>query len=98
MNSGAQRRGWRPSWRSLRTDPDYVADWRANAGPTVHEAPPFPFRRQTEADLKLAQIKVVDGRAFDPAGSGVEVVVPVAASRPSESTGVQSLVGTIFAR
>ena len=55
MSAGAQRRGGRPSWRSLRTDPDYVADWRANAGSTVHEAPPFPFRRQTEADLKAAR-------------------------------------------
>ena len=55
MNAGAQRRSGRPSWRSLRTDPDYVADWRDNAGPTVHEAPPFPFRRQTEADLKAVR-------------------------------------------
>ena len=55
MNAGAEGRGGRPSWRSLRTDPDYVADWRANAGPPAHEAPPFPFRRQTEADLKAAR-------------------------------------------
>ena len=55
MNAGTQGRGARPSWRSLRTDPDYVADWRANAGRTVREAPPFPFRRQTEADLKAAR-------------------------------------------
>ena len=59
MNAGTQCRGARPSWRSLRTDPDYVADWRANAGPTVHEAPPFPFRRQTEADLKAARWNVL---------------------------------------
>ena len=52
MTSG---RGAKPSWRSLRTDQDYVADWRASAGPTVHEAPPLPFRRQTEADLKAAR-------------------------------------------
>ena len=55
MNAGTQSRGARPSWRSLRTDPDYVADWRANAGSAAHEAPPFPFRRQTEADLKAAR-------------------------------------------
>ena len=54
-NAGTQGRGARPGWRSLRTDPDYVADWRANAGPPAHEAPPFPFRRQTEADLKAAR-------------------------------------------
>lgn len=46
----------------------------------------------------MAQIKAVDVRALDRARSGVVVVVPVAASRPSERTRVQSLVGTIFAR
>ena len=30
-------------------NPDYVADWRLHAGPTVREAPPHVFRRQTEA-------------------------------------------------
>ena len=55
MSVVTQGRGARPSWRSLRTDPDYVADWRASAGPTVHEAPPFPFRRQAEADVKAAR-------------------------------------------
>ena len=55
MKAGPQDRGARPSWRSLRTDPDYVADWRANAGRRVREAPPFPFRRQTEADLKAVR-------------------------------------------
>ena len=55
MKAGRQGRGARRSWRSLRTDPDYVADWRANARRRVREAPPFPFRRQTEADLKAAR-------------------------------------------
>ena len=31
------------------------ADWRANAGPVVLEAPPFPLRRQSVADLKAAR-------------------------------------------
>ena len=42
-------------WRRLRESPDYVADWRASAGRTVREAPPYAFRRQTEADLKAAR-------------------------------------------
>ena len=36
-------------------NPDYVAVWRAHAGPTVREAPLHVFRRQTEADLKAAR-------------------------------------------
>ena len=48
-------RGVRQSWRSLSRDPDYVADWRAIAGRPVRAGPPFPFRRQTEADLKAAR-------------------------------------------
>ena len=55
MKGGVEGRGARPSWRSLRTDPDYVADWRANAGRPYRGIPPFPFRRQTEADLKAAR-------------------------------------------
>ena len=42
-------------WRRLMDSPDYVADWRAHAGPTVREAPPYVFRRQTEADMKAAR-------------------------------------------
>ncbi len=42
-------------WRSLRANPDFVADWRANAGPVAHEPPPFPLRRQTVADLEAAR-------------------------------------------
>ena len=41
----------RRRWRSLWTDPAYVEDWHAHAGPLVLEAPPFRFRRQTEEDL-----------------------------------------------
>ena len=43
------------AWRRLREHPDYVADWRASAGPPLREAPPYAFRRQTEADLKAAR-------------------------------------------
>ena len=55
MNGRAPGRGARQSWRSLRSDPDYVADWRANAGRPDRAGPPFPFRRQTVADLKAAR-------------------------------------------
>ncbi len=55
MTAGAEGRdpGW--AWQRLMENPDYVADWRAHAGPTVREAPPHVFRRQTEADLKAAR-------------------------------------------
>ena len=46
-------------WRRLRANPDYVADWRASAGPTAREAPPLAFRRQTEADLEAARWKLL---------------------------------------
>ena len=55
MTTGARDRDPGRAWRRLRSDPDYVADWRAHAGPTVREAPPHAFRRQTEADLKAAR-------------------------------------------
>ena len=55
MTTGAQRRDPERAWRRLRENPDYVAHWRASAGPTVREAPPYAFRRQTEADLKAAR-------------------------------------------
>ena len=45
-------------WRvidQIEVNPDYVADWRAHAGPTVREAPPHVFCRQTEADLAAAR-------------------------------------------
>ena len=37
----------------------YVADWHAHGGAAVHEAAQFPFRRQTEADLKAAWWKLL---------------------------------------
>ena len=55
MNEGARVRDGRRAWRLLRSNPDYVADWRANAGPVVQEAPPFPLRRQTVEDLEAAR-------------------------------------------
>ena len=55
VTTKAQGRDPERSWRRLRESPDYVADWRAGAGPTVREAPPHAFRRQTEADLKAAR-------------------------------------------
>ena len=47
---------WR-RWHALRTDPAYVADWHAHAGPLVLEAPPFRFRRQTEEDLRRGALE-----------------------------------------
>ena len=55
MAAGAEDRDPGRAWRRLMENPDYVADWRAHAGPTVREAPPHVFRRQTEADLKAAR-------------------------------------------
>lgn len=59
MTTRAQCRDPERSWRRLREDPDYVSDWRASAGPTVREAPPYAFRRQTEADLGAARWKLL---------------------------------------
>ena len=55
MTTRSEGRGPERVWRRLRENPDYVADWRASAGPTVREAPPYAFRRQTDADLKAAR-------------------------------------------
>ena len=54
-SDGAAVRDAMRAWRRLRSNPQYVADWRANAGPVVQEAPPFPLRRQTVADLEAAR-------------------------------------------
>ena len=43
------------AWRLLVSNPDYVADWRAHGRMVAHDAPPFPLRRQTVADLKAAR-------------------------------------------
>ena len=51
--------GRRRTWRALWTNPDYVEDWGAHAGPVVQEAAPFRFRRQTEADLGAARWKLL---------------------------------------
>ena len=55
MTAGAEGRDPERTWQRLMENPDYFADWRAHAGPTVREAPPHVFRRQTEADLKAAR-------------------------------------------
>ena len=55
MKAGAEVRDGKQAWRQLRTDPDYVADWRAHGTEPVVEAAPFPFRRQTAADLEAAR-------------------------------------------
>ena len=55
MTTRAEGRDRQRAWRRLRENPDYVADWSASAGPTVREAPPHAFRRQTAADLKAAR-------------------------------------------
>ena len=39
MTTRAEGRDPERAWRRLRENPDYVADWRASAGPTVREAP-----------------------------------------------------------
>ena len=170
-NAGATVRDGRRAWRLLRSNPDYVADWRANGGPVAHEPPPFPLRRQTVADMdaarwnplaweapslagraapfwadvpmlegrafdvgkstgqalcrvvvrsgatfwglrlrdgglvirvargrKAKQIRVRDGKVFDPARSGLEVAVPAGASRPRAWTRVENLDAIVFAR
>ena len=55
MTTGAEGHDPERAWRRLRANPDYVADWRASAGATVREAPPYAFRRQTGADLEAAR-------------------------------------------
>ena len=55
MTAGAEGRDPGRAWRRLMENPDYFADWRAHAGPTVREAAPHVFRTQTEADLKAAR-------------------------------------------
>ena len=49
-------RGPAGDWHALRSNPDYKADWRANAGaPSVVESAGFALRAQTEADLEAAR-------------------------------------------
>ena len=47
---------------------------------------------------KAKQIRLRDGKAFDPARSGLKVAVPAGASRPRAWTRVESLDATFFAR
>ena len=55
MAARAKGRNREREWRRLTENPDYVADWRANAGRVLIEPPPHVFRRQTEADLEAAR-------------------------------------------
>ena len=55
MMTRAKGREPERAWRRLMENPEYVADWRTNAGPSVREAPPYVFRRQTAADLKAGR-------------------------------------------
>ena len=166
MTTRAQRRDPEWAWKRLRENPNYFAGWRALAGPTIREAPPYAFRRQTEADLKAArwnllawedprhpqwaelfwanvamvearvagageyawrfllreagatftglrlldgalvlkvwrgreagQIRVIDGTAFDPAHSGLEVELPKGVGARSRWARVESLRRTVF--
>ena len=171
MATRAKGRDPERALRRLMENPDYVADWRAHAGATVREAPPYVFRRQTEADLKAArwsllawedprhpqwagffradapmvetrvagpgpyarrswrrllrragatfaglrlvdgtlvlkvsrggetgQIKVIDGAAFDPALSGLEVAMRQGGSSPDGWVLVESLDPIVFRR
>ena len=44
--------GDRRAWQQLRSNPDYVADWRAHAGhPLIPEPSTFPLRTQSDANL-----------------------------------------------
>ena len=168
MTTRAEGRDPERAWRRLRENPDYVADWRASAGPTVREAPPHVIRRQTEADLtavrwnllawedprdarwaelfradvamvearaaepgehawprllrragatftglrlldgalvlkvwrgrETGQIRVIDGAAFDPALSGLEVAMREGAGARGGWARVESLVRTVLRR
>ena len=56
MTGVAKPAGGERVWRELRSNPDYVADWRAHAGePAPLEPAPFPLRVQTVADLASAR-------------------------------------------
>ena len=55
MNEDAKVHDGRRAWRLLMSNPDDVADWRANGGPVAHEPPPLPLRTQTVADLEAAR-------------------------------------------
>ena len=92
MKSGAEVRDGRQAWRELRTDPDYVADWRAQGAEAVVEAAPFPLRRQTVADLEAARWNLLawEDPQFSARGSPFWADVPMVNARamdPAESGG-----------
>lgn len=52
----AEYRGPAGDWHALRSNPDYKANWRANAGPPSGVASAgFALRAQTEGDLEAAR-------------------------------------------
>ena len=51
MTGVAEPAGGERVWREWKSNPDYVADWRARAG----EPAPFLLRVQTGADLAAAR-------------------------------------------
>ena len=55
MMESAKGHDAKRAWRLLESNPDYVADWRAHGRMVAHDAPPFPLRRQTVADLEAAR-------------------------------------------
>ena len=56
MAEGAESVDRRELWKSLRSDPGYVADWRAHGGGALPLEPaPFPLRVQSEVDLLAAR-------------------------------------------
>ena len=80
-DGGAAVRDGKQAWGQLRTDPDYVADWRARGAEPVVEAAPFPLRRQTVADLEAGRWNLlVLGIVFASAR------LPSIASRPREAS------------
>lgn len=49
MGRGSKAAGGKEAWQTLRSNPDYRADWRAygTAAPALEPAP-FPLRVQSE--------------------------------------------------
>ena len=54
-NEGEKVRDGKRGWRRLRSNLDYVEDWRANGGRVLQEEAQFRLRRQSEADLGAAR-------------------------------------------
>ena len=67
-DGSAEPGGGERVWRELRSNPDYVADWRAHADePAPLEPAPFPLRAQTVADLAAASLGLL---AWEDPGVG----------------------------